>query len=852
MKRVMIFVLSALFLATFPASVCAQENVELSASENGRYWLVELSQPPLADGGSAGALKSEKQAFRAAAQGAGIAYRERYSFNNLWNGLSIEIDPKDLTRVARLPGVKAVYPNVAMSLPEPPDDITPQLFTALAMTGADVAQNDLGLTGAGVNVGIIDTGLDYQHPDLGGCFGSGCRVFTGYDFVGDAFNSSGTGGALIPVPDPDPDDCNGHGTHVSGIVGANGLVKGVAPGVRYGAYRVFGCTGTTSADIMIAAMERALADGMHIINMSIGSARQWPQYPTAAASTRLVNMGVVVVASAGNDGSIGLYGSSAPALGQKVISVANFNNTHSNSLYFTISPDNRITPYTNSTNNTVAPPASGTYPMARTGTQTSTADACSALPAGSLSGYVALIRRGTCSFYVKAKNAEAAGALAVVLYNNAAGALTPSVAPSPAGSPPVVIPFVAISQADGNLIDTRLAAGPVDLTWTDQFVSTPLAASAAGLISTSSSYGMSPDLSIKPDIGAPGGTILSTYPIEAGAYQRLSGTSMSSPHVAGAVALLLEAKPNTPAQAVRGILQNSAVPRVWWGNPALGFMDNVHRQGAGMLNIPNAVMATTKIEPGKLDLGESEFGPVTRTLWIENKGMAEVTYDLWHLPALATGPNTFSVSFFNAPADVSFSSPSVTVPAGGSASVDVTIAPNPGLADRSLYGGYVVFTPPAGGPEYRVPFAGFKGDYQGFPVLVPTANNFPWLARLTAGTFFNRPSGETYSMVDGDNIPYFLIHFDHQVRRVRMEIFDAMSGKAWHRAFETEYFPRNSGASSFFSFSWDGFTVNGNKLNMVPNGQYVMVLTIEKALSDGTTPSHFETWTSPVITIARP
>jgi hypothetical protein len=210
------------------------------------------------------------------------------------------------------------------------------------------------------------------------------------------------------------------------------------------------------------------------------------------------------------------------------------------------------------------------------------------------------------------------------------------------------------------------------------------------------------------------------------------------------------------------------------------------------------------------------------------------------------------VSFFNAPADVSFSSPSVTVPAGGSASVDVTIAPNPGLADRSLYGGYVVFTPPAGGPEYRVPFAGFKGDYQGFPVLVPTANNFPWLARLTAGTFFNRPSGETYSMVDGDNIPYFLIHFDHQVRRVRMEIFDAMSGKAWHRAFETEYFPRNSGASSFFSFSWDGFTVNGNKLNMVPNGQYVMVLTIEKALSDGTTPSHFETWTSPVITIARP
>lgn len=388
------------------------------------------------------------------------------------------------------------------------------------------------------------------------------------------------------------------------------------------------------------------------------------------------------------------------------------------------------------------------------------------------------------------------------------------------------------------------------MTWTDQAVSLP--STTGNLISSFSSYGLAADLSLKPDIGAPGGNIRSTIPLEQGAYGNNSGTSMSSPHTAGAVALLLEAHPNTPSQAVRTILQNSADPHVWGGNPGLGFMDNVHRQGAGMLDIPGAVLAATRIEPGKLSLGESEFGPVTRTLTIENKSMADVTYDLSHLPALATGPNTFTVSFFNAPATVAFSSPSVTVPAGGSASVDVTISPNAGLADRSLYGGYVVFTPQGGGQEYRVPFAGFKGDYQGFQVLVPTANNFPWLARLTGSTFFNRPSGETYNMQDAQNIPYFLIHFDHQVRRVRMEIFDAVSGKAWHRAFETEYFGRNSAATSFFSFSWDGTTVNGNKLNVVPNGQYVMVLTIEKALSDGTTPTHFETWISPVITIARP
>lgn len=448
MKRGIIILLSALFLAALPSSVYAQEKVDLSASENGRYWLVELSQPPLADGGSASDLKSEKQAFRAAAQSAGVAYKERYSFDNLWNGLSIEINPNDLTRVARLPGVKAIYPNVTLSLPEPPGENNPELITALAMTGADIAQNVLGLTGAGVNVGIIDTGLDYDHPDLGGCFGPGCRVFTGYDFVGDAFNSSGSGAALIPVPDPDPDDCAGHGTHVSGIVGANGAIKGVAPGVRFGAYRVFGCTGTTSTDIMIAAMERALADGMHVVNMSIGSARQWPQFPSAAAATRLVNKGVVVVCSAGNEATQGLYAASAPGVGHKVIGVAAFNNTHLNLPVFTVSPDNTAIPYNGASG---APPAplSGTSPMARTGTTSSTADACAALPAGSLTGKVALIRRGTCSFYTKAFNAQNAGAIGVVLYNNVAGFVSPTVA----GTPPITIPVVATSDTFGALID---------------------------------------------------------------------------------------------------------------------------------------------------------------------------------------------------------------------------------------------------------------------------------------------------------------------------------------------------------------------------------------------------------------
>ena len=114
--------------------------------------------------------------------------------------------------------------------------------------------------------------------------------------------------------------------------GNGGGIKGVAPEVRFGAYRVFGCWGSSSADVIIAAMERALEDGMQVVNQSLGSRSQWPQYPTAQASTRLVNKGVVMVASIGNNGPGGsapdaLFAAGAPGVGSKVIGVASYDNS---------------------------------------------------------------------------------------------------------------------------------------------------------------------------------------------------------------------------------------------------------------------------------------------------------------------------------------------------------------------------------------------------------------------------------------------------------------------------------------------------------------------------------------------
>src|SRR5262249_57081166 len=128
--------------------------------------------------------------------------------------------------------------------------------------------------------------------------------------------------------------------------------------------------------------------------------------------------------------------------------------------------------------------------------------------------------------------------------NSAAGSLSPTVAPPTPADPPVAIPVVAITAADGVLINGRIAAGPTTLTWTTNIVSTPSA--TGGLISSFSSFGVSPDLTIKPDIGAPGGNIRSTFPLELGGYATLSGTSMSSPHTAGAAAPLLPARPPPP------------------------------------------------------------------------------------------------------------------------------------------------------------------------------------------------------------------------------------------------------------------------------------------------------------------
>lgn len=815
-------------------------------NETPTRWIVELSGETVSDGVSLQSVEAQHAVFRQAAEAAGV--KIRYAYTDLLNGFSVELAGGNPNKLYTLPGVVAIYPVHNLALP-PTQQVEPDLATAITQTGVDIAQNDLGLTGKGVKVGIIDTGIDLQHPAFAG------RVIEGYDFVGDDYNADDPA-HNTPVPDPNPDDCNGHGTHVAGIVGGkDSRITGVAPGVKFGAYKVFGCEGSVGDDVILAALERAERDDMDIVNMSLGSPYGWSAL--VKGINKLVKKGVVVVASAGNNGTSGLFATGAPAAATDVISVASFDNVAALVHYFTISPDDRQVGYFVA-DGSIPAPTSGSSPVV----VASPLNGCNVNGAnpfapGSFSGKAVLIQRGACTFREKALNAEAAGAAAVLIYNNQLGFLQGTI------SAPISIPVVMLSNVDGAAIAGRSG---VTLTWKEGEVRLPNA--TGNLISSFSSWGLSQDLEFKPDLGAPGGFIYSAFPLEKGGYTVLSGTSMSSPHVAGAAALLLEGNPafahGQRPSLVRTMLQNTAYPKVFSLAPTSGLAESSFREGSGMIDVLGAVQTRVTVSPSKISFAEVN-GSYTQTLTLKNRSNVPTIYKLVHVPGVSATGSVYAPSFVTGFANVTFSAGQITVPARGEASVTVSITPNPGLASKSLYGGYILFQPVGAGVGLNVPYVGLQGGYKSIRVLEPTRFGLPWLADVN----FNQLNGGTFTL-QGTDLPHLLFHFEHGAQIYQVVILNGQTGKPIHPKFNKAdlawYTSRNTSSTGFFDFAWDGTVISKYKetefyntdipvpaeFKPVPNGIYQLQIEVLKPTGNKNNPADWETWTSPAFTIARP
>ncbi|KAG8891560.1 hypothetical protein FRB99_003491, partial [Tulasnella sp. 403] len=264
--------------------------------------------------------------------------QQEYHADKLFVGATITLqDEADLQAVASIQGVKSIYPvylhdrprPLNVHIPDGPHDakVPPDAYSTHKMTGVDKLHAE-GIKGKGIKIGVIDSGIDYKHPTLGGGFGPEFKVYGGYDFVGDAYGE----GDNPAKPDDDPiDQCGGHGTHVAGIIAADHdptyNFTGVAPEAKLAAYRVFGCKGSVGDDILLQALLRAYRDGNDIITLSIGGARGWTSTATAVVASRIAQAGRVVTIAAGNDGDFGSWYASSPGTAVDGISVASVDNT---------------------------------------------------------------------------------------------------------------------------------------------------------------------------------------------------------------------------------------------------------------------------------------------------------------------------------------------------------------------------------------------------------------------------------------------------------------------------------------------------------------------------------------------
>jgi uncharacterized protein (TIGR03437 family) len=644
------------------------------------------------------------------------------SASMLLNAVFVNANPSRFSELAAMPGVIAVKP--VRRFKANMNAATQVINATAAWTKLAGASN----AGRGVKIGIIDSGIDQTHPAFANtdlsmppgypictsghsedCDYTNNKVIVARSYVRHL--------ALAAVTDPSnpaaesqPDDYSprdrmGHGTAVASAAAGEGntgtvTFSGVAPKAWLGNYKIAGSPGVNDGptdDVLIIAIEDALADGMDVVNLSWGSlaVSDWAGDPVALAFENASAAGMIVVAAAGNQGDAGAsypsYNSiSSPSNAPSVISVGASTNSHSFSPSVSVCSDSAPT----TVKNLAAQPGSSTfYPSSLGANVAPLIDitqppinndglGCSPLGTGTLTGAFALIKRGSCFFTDKAAYAHAAGAVGVIFYMADSSSLI---------SPAVdnfVGPTAMISLSDGLALKSYVNSNPcaevmIDLAGIET-------SSTANYLGYFSSRGPTPEGFLKPDLVSvgtdlyvaaqdydPKGSLYSTN-----RYGTASGTSFAAPIVAGAAALVQHARSAwTPAQ-IRSSLINSATDGVKTESYHGDSVD-VRSVGSGLLNAGAAVSAGLLADPATVSFGTMFPGALSksRIVTVTNTGSSAVTLTA----AVSVSSQAFGASVSVTPAGA-------TLPAGESATFTVALSGDSSTAAAGAHSGAITFT----------------------------------------------------------------------------------------------------------------------------------------------------------------
>jgi subtilisin family serine protease len=623
-----------------------------------------------------GRVRAQHDAVRPQLEGRGAKVLAH--FHSALNGIKIEVHPSNIAAISALPGVVSVL-RVARHERD-------NASTVPFIGAPEVWQSTPGFRGEGVKVAIIDTGIDYTHANFGGpgttaafdsaaatstapadsaLFGPGApKVKGGIDLVGDDYDWYKT-----PVPDPNPLDCAGHGSHVAGTVAGFGVTAagatytgpynaaayapgtfnigpGVAPKADLYAVRVFGCTGSTN--VVVDAIDWAVANDMDVINMSLGSSYGDYLSADALAAEAATAAGVIVVASAGNSGGTP-YITGAPAAGDGVISVAAIDGRPSfPGAVVTLTGGAMISAQVS---NGVALPSAALDTVVLRNADGTVSLGCNAAEYAGTAGKLVVTLRGVCARIDRATFGQAAGAAAVALINNGPGY---GIYEGPIAG--VTIPFLGVQPSDGAALEASASESLGATTLNNAFLGTVASFSSGG-----PRVG---DSALKPSVSAPGVSVFSTAVGTGNGAIAESGTSMAAPHVAGVAALTTQAHPRWNerelAAAITQTASSSKLP---------DYLARV--EGAGLVQPLAATQTQTVVsiedDPSAtaISFGFAEFTgnfKASRQLRITNKGRHRASFNIAATPT-SGDPHSFSVS-----------DSSITIGAGETESVKVTLS----------------------------------------------------------------------------------------------------------------------------------------------------------------------------------